>query len=132
MRGTVETLAETIGVDADGLVKTVSRYNDLCAAGADDDFGKDASMLIPVEGGPYYACKEAPACLTTVSGLKVNADSMVLDTHGEPIAGLYALGNTSGSMFDSYYPHHCQAISHGRCITFGYLVGRRLVGVERQ
>ena len=42
----------------------------------------------------------------------------------------YALGNTSGSMFNGTYPHHMSAVSHGRCLTFGYLVGRRLAGLE--
>ncbi len=45
------------------------------------------------------------------------------------IDGLFAIGNVSGSMFDGYYPHHNQAISHGRCGTFGYLVGRYLAGI---
>ena len=33
-------------------------------------------------------------------------------------------------MFNGTYPHHMSDVSHGRCLTFGYLVGRRLAGLE--
>ena len=66
----------------------------------------------------------------TVNGLRTNARSEVLDLSERPIPGLYALGNSSGSMFFGTYPHHLSAISHGRCVTFGYLLGRELAGIE--
>ena len=50
----------------------------------------------------------------------------VIDKHGDPIAGLYAVGNVSGGMFAGTYPHELSGISHGRCLTFGYLLGKHL------
>ena len=45
----IEELAEKIGVPADTLTATVARYNELCAAGVDEDFGKDAQYLDAIE-----------------------------------------------------------------------------------
>jgi fumarate reductase flavoprotein subunit len=127
---TLEELADACGIDAEGLAKTIERYNELCDAGEDSDFGKNPKTLLPLNEGPYYAVEESGTCLVTVNGLRTNASSEVLDLTERPIAGLYALGNSSGSMFFGTYPHHLSAISHGRCVTFGYLLGRELAGVE--
>ena len=37
------------------LTATIERYNELAAAGNDEDFGKRADRLFPVEEGPFYA-----------------------------------------------------------------------------
>lgn len=127
---TIEELAEKCGIDPTGLAATVARYNELCAMGEDVDFGKSPTCLAPLDEPPFYAVTEGGTCLVTVNGLRTDADSRVLATTGKPIEGLYALGNTSGSMFFGTYPHHQSAVSHGRCLTFGYLLGRRLAGLE--
>lgn len=126
----IDELAGKIGVDKAALNATVERYNEFCANGVDEDFGKNPTTLLPLDKAPFYALEESGSCLVTVSGLKINAKSQVLDTKGEAIEGLYALGNTSGSMFFGTYPHHISAVSHGRCVCFGYLVGRTLAGLE--
>ncbi|MBE6472630.1 MAG: FAD-dependent oxidoreductase [Coriobacteriaceae bacterium] len=126
----IDELAEKIGVDKDALKATVERYNEFCAKGVDEDFGKNPTTLLPLDQAPFYALEESGSCLVTVSGLKINEKSQVLDTKGAAIEGLYALGNTSGSMFFGTYPHHISAVSHGRCVCFGYLVGRTLAGLE--
>ena len=126
----IDELAEKIGVDKDALKATVERYNEFCAKGVDEDFGKNPTTLLPLDKAPFYALEESGSCLVTVSGLKINDKSQVLDTAGDAIDGLYALGNTSGSMFFGTYPHHISAVSHGRCVCFGYLVGRTLAGLE--
>lgn len=127
---TIDELAEKIGVDAAKLKETIDRYNEFCAKGEDEDFGKDPTTLLPMDEPPFYALEESGSCLVTVSGLKVNANSQVLGNDGNAIENLYALGNTSGSMFFGTYPHHISAVSHGRCVCFGYLVGRLLAGKE--
>ena len=59
-------------------------------------------------------------------GLHVNDDSQVCTEADEPIAGLYAIGNMQGDFFAFSYPVHCPGVSHGRCVTFGQLVGEAL------
>lgn len=41
---------------AQALTDTVKRYNEFCARGVDEDFGKAAGHLVPIsDHGPYYA-----------------------------------------------------------------------------
>jgi fumarate reductase flavoprotein subunit len=126
----IDELAEKIGVNKENLKKTVDRYNEFCAQGVDEDFGKSPATLLPMDKAPFYALEESGSCLVTVSGLKINAKAQVLDNKGKVIENLYALGNTSGSMFFGTYPHHISAVSHGRGVCFGYLVGRVMAGKE--
>ena len=102
--------AKTCGINAENLSATVARYNELCEAGEDTDFGKKPNDLIPLSEGPYYAIEESGACLVTVNGLRINADSQVLTQEGSVIEGLYAVGNASGSMFNGTYPHHMSCL----------------------
>lgn len=43
---------------------------------------------------------------------------------GEPIPGLYAIGNTSGDLYAVDYPINMPGNSNGRCLTWGWLVGK--------
>ncbi|MBR2834355.1 MAG: FAD-dependent oxidoreductase [Coriobacteriales bacterium] len=127
---TLEELANIIGVPEEAFVATVEAYNKAYDEGYDPEWGTSASVLLPLKEPPFYAVEEMNCTMCTASGLTIDQYSRVLDTGYQPIEGLYAIGNCSGSMFEGYYPHHIQAVSHGRCITFGYLVGRRLAGIE--
>ena len=49
-----------------------------------------------------------------------------LDENGEVIEGLYVLGNIMGDITAVDYPINVAGNSHGRCITFGYLLGHEL------
>ena len=60
------------------------------------------------------------------SGLKCNNDFQCLDENGEVIEGLYVLGNIMGDITAVDYPINVAGNSHGRCITFGYLLGHEL------
>ncbi len=123
---TLEELAEAMGVPADNLVNAVARYNELAAGGADEDFGKDAANLFPIEKAPFYASQVTAALLTCASGLNVDSSMNVCTAEGEAIAGLYAVGNSAGNFFSNDYPMVCPGISHGRCLTLGYVLGEQL------
>ena len=56
---TLEELAEKLNMPADAFVATVERYNELCAKGEDEDFGK---------GELPYAAAGEPAVLRLPSG----------------------------------------------------------------
>lgn len=62
-------------------------------------------------------------------GLQITAKSEVLNTEAQPIEGLYAIGNVSGSMFSGTYPHNENCLSHSRCVTFGYEVAKTLAAL---
>ena len=90
---TIEELAELIGVPADALVATVERYNELCELGRDEDFGKGANHLHPIDTPPYKAYKEAYYFFGVSSGVKANKNLQVVDANWDPIPHLYAAGN---------------------------------------
>ena len=123
---TIEELAEKIGCDPETLVATVDRYNSMCEAGEDTDYFKKPVFLTPVKEPPFYALSVGPALLTVTGGLRVNADFQCLDADEKPIEGLYALGNVMGDITAVDYPINVAGNSHGRCITFGYDLGRDL------
>ncbi|MEC4175469.1 FAD-dependent oxidoreductase [Adlercreutzia sp. R21] len=123
---TLDELAEKIGVPADNLKATVARYNGMCAAGVDDDFGVPERFLSSVEDGPFYACRVNAWTLAIPYGLHVDTESRVCTDEDEPIEGLYAVGNVQGDFFANSYPVAVPGISHGRALTFGRLIGQNL------
>ena len=123
---TLDELAELTGIPADKLKESVARYNELVAAGSDDDFHKQSEYLFPVEKAPFYAAKVGVALLAIVGGLKINTDLQVLDANKQPIEGLYAIGNASGDIYAVDYPINMAGNSNGRALTWGYLAGEIL------
>lgn len=124
---TLEALATDIGADPATLAATVKRYNELVAAGHDDDFGKNPAFLAPIEEGPFYAVQRDFnfGLSATLGGLIVDAACRVLDENDEPIAGLFAVGNTCGPFYGSIdYPMGIGGLSIGRAVTTGYIAGR--------
>ncbi len=124
---TLEELAEKIGVPTETFLATIARYNELVEGGQDLDYGKRSEQFIAkVETGPFYALKFGPALLTVVGGLDVDTKLRVLDASQYPVPGLYAVGNVSGSLYGQDYPIEVPGCSHGRALTWGYLVGKSI------
>ncbi len=121
---TVEGLATAMGVPADALKATLERYTELAKNQDDEDFGKRANNLGPIDTAPFYATKVAAVLLVTLGGLKVNTNLEVLDPDSKVIPGLYAAGNVAGGFYANDYPVLAAGLSHGRCITEGYLAGQ--------
>ncbi len=121
---TLAELADKLMVPADTFVKTVERYNELCAAGDDQDFGKEAYRMMPLSAPPYMAATVGGQILCSLDGLTINTHMQVLDTDGEVIEGLYAAGNDSGGFFCNNYPELMVGSACGRTITFGRLAGQ--------
>ena len=110
----IEELAGLINVDAATLKATVDRYNELCAKGVDEDFGKPQDKMYPIEGEKYYAIKLNPAVTVTFSGIVTDLEARVLDANNAPIKGLYAAGETAfPGLFGTEYPGCGVAISAG-------------------
>lgn len=126
MADTLEELAAAMGVPAGNLVATVERYNELAQGGKDEDFGKDAANLFPIVKAPFYASQITAALLSCASGLNVDSNMNVCSADGRAIEGLYAVGNAAGNFFSNDYPMVCPGISHGRCLTLGYVLGEQL------
>ena len=123
---TPEELAQKMGVPEDVFTATLARYNELAAKGHDDDFGKRAELLHPLDTPPYYAMKFGPALLAVVGGLRVDEEMHVLDAENRAVDGLYAIGNTAGGRYGVDYPLLIAGNSHGTALTFGFLLGEAL------
>lgn len=90
---TIAELAEKMGVDADRLVSTVESYEADCAAGTGDSyFGKDASYMVSLGEGPYYALRVSSGVLNTNGGIRIDYNANVCDPYYTPIKGLFAAG----------------------------------------
>ena len=136
---TLRELALALGIDADGLLQSVERYNAHAREGIDHDFGKGANAyhkyvgdpehkpnpcMAPLDHPPFYAVALQPGDLGTVAGLRTNEHAQVLDSRGEPIAGLYACGNDMHSIMGGAYPG--AGITLGPAITFGWLAAMHI------
>jgi succinate dehydrogenase/fumarate reductase flavoprotein subunit len=138
---TLEELAGRIGVDPQGLRRTVETFNDHARRGDDPQFGKGSTSynrslgdpehkpnpcVAPIEDGPFYAVKLVIGDLGTFAGLRCNENAQVLNGDGRPIPGLYSVGNDAASIMGGNYPGG--GITLGPAVTFGYIAARHLAG----
>ena len=125
---TLEELAKVINVDPTVLTEEVKKYNDACAKGVDEEFGKDPSMLVAIpENGPYYAFVGASYIYSTVGGLDVDTNIQVLDTDGNTIDGFYAVGTDSlGVLFSEQREY----VTYGGAAQGWAYTSGRLAGVH--
>lgn len=125
----LDELAQKMGIPAEGLKKTVARYNELCEKGVDEDFGKRKVLMTPILKAPFYAGKLSSSLLAMSGGLHTDPSLLVLDANDKPIEGLYVCGAAAGDYFGSGdYPTICPGMNHGRCLTFGRLAGIMAAG----
>ena len=123
---TIEELAQNLGLPAKTLQATVTRYNELAKSGNDVDYGKEPHRLTPVNKAPFYGAKNTGWMLCTLDGIQIDTNMNAIDTEGNPIPGLYVVGNDSGGYFASEYPNLATGMACGRTVTFGRLVGLKL------
>lgn len=126
---TIEELARKLHLPPEKLAATVKRYNELAHKGVDEDFGKEAFRLAPLEKAPYYGVKNAGYSLCTLDGIQIDTHMRAIDTEGNSIPGLYVIGQDSGSFFANTYPNLIGGFCAGRAATWGWLVGRELAAV---
>lgn len=127
---TIEELAEGLGLPVDTFVDEVEKYNGYADAGHDDDFGKSAVCLSRIDEPPYYGVTLGGLLNTTLDGLDIDTDMRVLDTNGDPIAGLWAAGDVAGGFFNSCYPWHIVGVACGKTMTFGRHAAKNILGLN--
>ncbi len=119
----LDALAAAAGIDAKNLAATVVDYNKMIKKGKDTQFGKSLKGLPPVARPKFYALQVIAATLGTMTGLKIDLDTHVLDAKGQPIPGLYAAGEiANGGFFNQVYPASGTSIQMS--LTFGRIAGR--------
>jgi 3-oxosteroid 1-dehydrogenase len=136
---TLAELAAKIGVDAKNLEATVARFNAHAEKGEDPDFGRGTHVwsaymsgdkfykpnpnLGPLVKPPFYAVR-----LVRSGGSAIPAAGVIVDQHqrvigwdDQPIAGLYAAGNSVARMETGAVMQ--SGVSNARGMTHGYLAG---------
>ncbi|NDZ80871.1 FAD-dependent oxidoreductase [Streptomyces sp. SID10853] len=132
--GTLEEAARLAGVAPDALVATVERYNLAVAGRATDEQGRTGlcngvGTLPPIDAPPYYAYPAKALMTTTYCGVTVTPDARVTTVDGEPIDGLYAVGEVVGGFHGATY---ITGTSLGKGVVFGHLLGTTLAGTAPQ
>ena len=142
---TIAELARDMGVDPARLEATIARYNEYAAKGEDPDFHRGEAAydkmygdprvtpnpcLRPLSKGPFYAMPMYPGDIGTNGGLRTDPKARVLDGKGQPIPGLYAIGNCAASAMGESYPG--AGVTIGPALTFGYIAANDLTGANAQ
>ena len=125
---TLEELAEKLNIPVDNFVETVKRYNELCAKGVDEDYGKSAHRMTPVDTAPFYGIRTCAWHLTTLDGCRINTNMQVLREDGTVIEGLWATGDCTGGFFANNYPNLFTGLACGRTMTFGRRAVKKILG----
>jgi succinate dehydrogenase/fumarate reductase flavoprotein subunit len=144
LRGdTLTALAAEAGVDAAAFETTVAEFNRHAAHGEDPEFGKGSNAynrfygdadhkpnpcLAPLTTPPFYAVKVVVGEIGTYDGIRTDRHARALDARRAPISGLYVAGNDMASIMGGAYPG--PGITLGPAMTFGWIAGRHLAGVE--
>ena len=110
-----------------GNEKSIGKIiNELYRKGEDVDYGKEKHRLSAVDKAPFYGAKNTGWMLCTMDGIQINTNMNAIDTEGNPIPGLFVIGNDSGGYFANEYPNLATGMACGRTVTFGRIVGRML------
>jgi succinate dehydrogenase/fumarate reductase flavoprotein subunit len=93
--GSPVELAEATGLDPAVLTESLERYNRFAAQGRDEDFGRDAETLVPLDLTRLYAVPTWPGVAGTTGGPAHDSCGRVLRPDGTVVPGLYAAGGVS-------------------------------------
>lgn len=119
---TLEDLAKQVNIDPEVLNATVKQFNEACATGVDELFGRSIfnSTAVIEDHGPYYASPAAPKVHHTMGGVEVDTEARVLNTQGSIIPGLYAAGEVTGGFHGS---NRLGGNAVSECLTTGRIAG---------
>ena len=120
-----EELAKLIGIDSEVLKETIETYNEYCRNGVDEEFGKPKEFLNELTG-TLYAIQYDRSMSFTFGGIKTNEKAEAINADGNPIKGLYAVGECAfysllGVETEVNYPSCDTAIADG--VVFGIIAG---------
>ena len=125
-------LANMMGVNPDGLTRTVKEYNAAVQSGDFKPLVRDgkctSGLTIPksnwaqrIDEPPFYGYPVICAITFTFGGLRINNSAQVIHTCDSPIPGLYACGEIVGGL---YYYNYCGGSGMTSGAVFGRIAGR--------
>ena len=115
----VDTLAAAANMDPVVLNETISRYNQFVTNNEDSDYEKPAESLKAVStDGPIYLVRFVPSFVATMGGVETNDNYQALNLDGNPIDGLYAVGEVAHRF--AYNRNFYPGASNNFAIVMGY------------
>jgi uncharacterized protein with FMN-binding domain len=128
----LDTLLGYLGYEGEAkenALASIERYNELCAKGVDEDFGRDTG-LVAIDTPPYYGIKGNNSFssnglgLVTLAGIMTDDHQNVLASDmSTPIKGLYVCGNVLGGRYGIGYTTPCAGNSIGWAMASGWAAG---------
>jgi tricarballylate dehydrogenase len=128
---TVEELADRLGINREGFVKTIQEYNAAVQPGHYDPTVLDgkctkgitppkSNWAVPIDTPPYIGYAVTCGITFTFGGLKIDTRGQVIDTEGNAMPGLYAAGELVGGLF---YHNYAGGSGLAAGAVFGKLAG---------
>lgn len=138
--GSLRRLAETLGIDGNGLEHTIAEFN---AAIGPEEFDPDrrdgkstrglvppkSNWAVPLDTPPFFALPATGGITFAFGGLKTDDGCRVLDTEDRVMPGLYAAGEIMGGVFYQKYPGGASLV---RSLVFGRLAGRNAAAFAKK
>ena len=124
----IHDLAVALGIEPAALAATVESYNSACQPGPLDVTVKDgvstrslnppkSNWARPITQGPFGAWPMSSVITFTFGGVKTDTSGRAVTADGEPVPGLYVVGEAAG-LYHHSYPG---ASSMLRAMVFGRL-----------
>ena len=132
---TLDELADILGYEGDakqGLLDEIEHYNEMCAAGKDTDWGRDADLMDSLDTPPFFGVStttsngRVSSGMVQMSGVLVNDNYQVRRPDNTIIHGLYAIGNTAGGRYAVQYHTLTAGNSVALAITQGLVAGEHI------
>jgi succinate dehydrogenase/fumarate reductase flavoprotein subunit len=135
----LRSLAEHVGIEPAGLMRTVAAMAQHALRGEDPDFGRGGNPHDAFNGdsshrpnpclgtlgtAPYFAITVSLGLNGTKGGLVTDPTGTVVDFDGKPIPGLFACGEAAAALMGPGYAG--SGASLGPALTAGLLVGERI------
>jgi len=108
------------------LARTVSRFNEFCGKGKDEDFDRKSQSMAPIDKPPYYALPLYAGGPNTKGGIAANAKREVLNWKGEPIPRLFTAGEISSTLKFVYQGGG----NLTECIVMGRIAGKNAASLK--
>jgi tricarballylate dehydrogenase len=128
---TIEELADRLGINREGFVKTIQEYNAAVQPGHYEPTALDgkctkgitppkSNWALPIDTPPYIGYAVTCGITFTFGGLKIDTRGQVIDTEGNAMPGLYAAGELVGGLF---YHNYAGGSGLASGAVFGRLAG---------
>ncbi len=120
---TFAELADQLKIPQAALDTTMATWQTVVHQQHDAEFGRTTGLVDDFATGPFAAIPVAPAVHYTMGGVKVNVETQVLDNQQQPIAGLYAAGETVGGLHGN---NRLGGNSIAETVVFGLAAARQI------